>query len=189
MPLPPRSDMSSVTAPDTGWRPPRWAWPVSLVLTLLGLAVAAYLTDAHFNESVQLACPDSGTINCAKVTTSDQSYIFGAPVAVLGLAYFFGLTLLMLPQAWRVTAPWMRWGRLLAVLAGMGTVVWLVYAELFIIDAICLYCTAIHVINFLLLVVVALATVWTPIDADDYLDDDEDDDELTDDELTEAGPA
>lgn len=169
---------------EPAWTPPRWAWPVTLLLALIGLAISAYLTDAHYNESIVLACPDTGVVNCAKVTTSDESMILGViPVAVTGLGYYLAVTIAMLPQLWRVTTPLVRWGRLALMVAGMGMVIWLVYAELFLIDAICLYCTAVHVITFLLFAAVAIATVWTPID-DDY-----DEDDYDDDELPEAGPA
>lgn len=166
-----------------GWRPPRWAWPVTLLLALAGLAISAYLTDAHYNSSVVLACPDTGVVNCAKVTSSGESMIFGViPVAATGLGYYLVVTIAMLPQLWRNTTPLVRWGRLGLMVAGIGMVIYLVYAELFLIDAICLYCTAVHVITFLLLAAVAIATVWTPLD-------DDDDDEDYDEELAEAGPA
>jgi len=166
-----------------GWHPPRWAWPVTLLLALAGLAISAYLTDAHYNSSVVLACPDTGVVNCAKVTSSGESMIFGViPVAVTGLGYFLVVTVAMLPQMWRITTPLVRWGRLGLMVAGMGMVIYLVYAELFLIDAICLYCTAVHVITFLLLAAVAVATVWAPLDDDDGFDD-------NDEELAEAGPA
>jgi hypothetical protein len=43
---------------------------VALVLALTGLALSIYMTVAHYAEPRLLACSDSGTINCAKVTTS-----------------------------------------------------------------------------------------------------------------------
>lgn len=176
------SGTGTAAVAEPTWTPPRWAWPITLLLALAGLAISAYLTDAHYNTSVVLACPDTGVVNCAKVTTSDESMIFGViPVAVTGLGFYVVATIAMLPQLWRVNAPLVRWGRLALVVSGIGMVIWLVYAELFLIDAICLYCTAVHVITFLLFAVVATATVWTP------LDDDEDDDDY-DEELA-AGPA
>jgi len=99
-----------------------------------------------------------------------------------GLGYYLVVTVAMLPQLWRNTSPLVRWGRLGLMVAGMGMVIYLVFAELFLIDAICLYCTAVHAITFLLLATVAIATVWTPLD-------DVDDDEDHDEELAEAGPA
>ena len=115
----------------------------SLGFALAGLAVSAYLTAEHYTGSTALACPENAAINCAKVTTSSWSRLAGIPVAVLGLAYFVAMTLLVLPPAWRhrILDP----VRLAAATAGMAMVVYLVWAELFRIDAICLWCTAVHV--------------------------------------------
>jgi uncharacterized membrane protein len=44
---------------------------------------------------------------------------------------------------------------------GIGFVLYLVYAELFIIGAICLYCTSVHTITFLLFgLTVFAAAAW-----------------------------
>lgn len=128
------------------------------MLCVLGLGLAAYLTYAHYVDGDVLACPESATINCAKVTSSGQSEVFGVlPVADLGLAYFLGMLALCLPVAWRSTAVLVQRARLAGVLAGVGMVIYLLYAELFQIHAICLYCTAVHVVTVLLFVVVVLA--------------------------------
>ena len=42
-------------------------------------------------------------------------------------------------------------------MVGIGFVLYLVYAELFTIGSICLYCTSVHVITFLLFVLTAFA--------------------------------
>ena len=42
-------------------------------------------------------------------------------------------------------------------MAGIGFVLCLLYAELFTIGAICLYCTSVHVITFVLFVLTAIA--------------------------------
>jgi len=47
--------------------------------------------------------------------------------------------------------------RLLSVGVGTIFVLYLVYVELFRVDAICLWCTSVHVLTFLLLVIVLLA--------------------------------
>ena len=136
---------------------PAWAPAVSLVLVAAGLAVSIYLTITHFTTTVQLACSSTGTINCEKVTTSPQSYIAGVPVAVLGVVFFVIGAALCLPAVWRSAAPWMRYARIAWVVGGVATVVWLVYAELFKIDAICLWCTVVHAITVVLFGVVLLA--------------------------------
>jgi len=136
----------------------RWVPPVSLALSVLGLAVSVYLTIEHYSSSTTLACPDTGALNCLKVTTSEQSKLFGVPVAVLGLLYFaamLGLSLL-----WRSPRRDIRLGRLAFAGVGVLFVAWLVYAELFTLDAICLWCTGVHVLAVGLFAVTALGTAY-----------------------------
>ena len=138
--------------------PPRWAWPSTLLLALVGAGVSAYLTYAHYRGVSALACPDTGTINCAKVTTSSQSDVFGVlPVADLGLAYFVVLVALCTPWAWHAERREIQWARDGAVLIGVGMVIYLLYAELIQIGAICIYCTVVHVVTVLLFALVLLA--------------------------------
>jgi uncharacterized membrane protein len=142
--------------------PPRWLLASSLVLAAAGVLVAGYLTIEHYTASTTLACPDTGVINCQKVTSSAQSKVFGIPVALLGLLYFVVMLLASMPAAWRLAQPAVRFGRLAFAVVGVGFVVYLVYAELFVLDAICLWCTAVHVLTVALFGVVAFgtATVW-----------------------------
>ena len=44
----------------------------------------------------------------------------------------------------------------------MAAVLWLVYVELFRLDAICLYCTAVHIVTIALFGITALGTALTP---------------------------
>jgi uncharacterized membrane protein len=126
---------------------------------LLGAGISAYLTAGHYNTGLTLACPASATINCAKVTTSPWSHIGPVPVALLGLIFFLAMALLCSPPAWRVTAL----NRLRIAGAGIGTlsVVYLVWVELFRVNAICLWCTGVHLCAFALLVSVLWHTTET----------------------------
>ena len=133
---------------------PAWLQWTTWGLSLGGLGVSIYLTIAHFNTSVTLACPATSTVNCEKVTTSAQSYAFGIPVAVLGLAFYLFLAVANSPWVWRMTWPPIRWARVGSMVAGIVFVLWLVYAELFKIGAICLWCTSVHVITFALFVLI-----------------------------------
>jgi uncharacterized membrane protein len=123
-----------------------------------GLAVAAYLTYAHYTSASALACPNTGALNCEKVTTSSYSHVFGIPVAVLGLVFFAVMLPLQSRRAWSSTWQPLRWGRMAWCLAGMGSVFWLLYAELYRLNAICIYCTSVHALTFLVLAVTAYAT-------------------------------
>ena len=144
--------------------PTRWAPLTSTVLCLVGLAVSVYLTFEHFSSSSSLVCPESATVNCVKVTTSSYSKLLGMPVAVLGLLFFIGLTPLCLPVAWRAASPWPNRLRLGGLTVGVVFVVYLVWAELFPIGAICLWCTAVHVVTVLLFAVVVLDAALRPIE-------------------------
>jgi uncharacterized membrane protein len=137
---------------------PKWVPISSLTLCMAGLAASAYLTYEHYSSSTTLACPDTGAINCLKVTTSSYADILGVPVALLGLLFFVGITPLCLPAAWRAARPWVSRVRTAGVAVGVVFVLYLVWAELFRIDAICLWCTAVHIVTFALFAVVVLAT-------------------------------
>ncbi len=137
---------------------PRWSAPASLVICVLGLLDAGYLTFEHFTASQTLACSDSGTVNCLKVTTSSYASILGISVAVLGLVFFVAMTLLCLPTAWHRTGNGVARLRLGAASVGVLMVVYLVWVELFRLDAICLWCTGVHVLTLALFAVVAVAT-------------------------------
>ncbi|MBO0715302.1 MAG: hypothetical protein J2P59_11140, partial [Acidimicrobiales bacterium] len=56
--------------------------------------------------------------------------------------------------AWRSERWWIMLGRLALAVAGIGFAVYLIYAELFLINAICLECTSVHVLTFILFVLV-----------------------------------
>ncbi|MFZ0250521.1 MAG: vitamin K epoxide reductase family protein [Acidimicrobiales bacterium] len=126
-------------------RVPAWVPATSLGLSLAALAISSYLTVAHYTDPAALACPDTGIVNCALVTTSSWSVLLGVPLAVLGLVWAAAMTGLTLPWSWRARARWVDGTRLVLSGAGAAMVLYLVYVELFRIGAICLWCTAMHV--------------------------------------------
>ena len=123
------------------------AW-TAFALCILGLLISGYLTYEHFTDSATLACSGNGVVNCLKVTTSRWSDIAGVPVAVAGLAFFLAMALVCAPA--RFTAQ-LGSLRLIGVLIGTATVLWLIYVEIFKVDAICLWCTGVHLVTVLLL--------------------------------------
>ncbi|NNN19849.1 MAG: vitamin K epoxide reductase family protein [Acidimicrobiaceae bacterium] len=115
------------------------------VLSLMGAAVGTYLTAAHFTSTSILACPSSGIINCARVTTSPQSYFLNIPVAVWGLIFFLYLSVINSP--WGFKQENLKVPRLGSMFLGVAFVLWLLSAELLIINSICLWCSVVHVIT------------------------------------------
>ena len=139
---------------------PAWLVPASLALCLFGLAVSAYLSYEHVVQNATLTCLGGpGERSCLTVTTSAWAYLFGVPVAWLGLGYFIVMTVLCLPVVWRRPEPRLDHLRLGLAVLGLGMVLYLVWAELFRIHAICAWCTTVHVATFLLVGVVAIGQI------------------------------
>ena len=140
-----------------------WLQWTSLVLSLAGLGVSVYMTIAHYTSTNILVCSNKGYIDCAKVTTSPESMVFSVfPVAVLGLAFYVFMTAINTPWAWRsgIAAIW--WARLVGIITGIGFVLYLIYAEVIQIGNLCLDCTTVHIITFLLFVVLVYASTMRP---------------------------
>jgi uncharacterized membrane protein len=123
-----------------------------VALSLAGLAISAYLTSVHY-ESVPLACTTSGTVDCTKVLHSSYAEVAGIPVSVFGLVWFAVMAGLALRPASTAMLVWVG--------VGVLTVLWLVFVELFRVDAICLWCTAAHACVLAILAVV-LVEASTP---------------------------
>jgi uncharacterized membrane protein len=136
---------------------PGWVPRSSVAVCLSALVAAGYLTWEHYTSASTFACPATGAIDCVKVTTSSYSNILGVPVAPLGLLYFAVLTLMCLPAAWASPRLFLRPLRLASVSAGVLLVLYLIWAELFRIDAICLWCTAVHILTIALFTIVVMA--------------------------------
>lgn len=151
------AERAAAAEPERGG-PPLWLQITSLVLALFGLGVSVYLTIEHFTGNTTLACSDKGLVNCGAVTTSSQSMVFGVfPVAVLGLAFFVVMVPMLTPWAWRSHRREIALARLASMVVGVGFILYLIYVELLQVGAICLWCTSIHVITFLLFVLVAMS--------------------------------
>ena len=136
---------------------PRWITITTLGLSLLAVGLTAYLTVTHYTDPTALACPDTGIVNCTLVTTSSWSVILGVPVALIGLLWAAAMTALNSPWAWRSSATWLDTARLVLSGAGALMVFYLVYVELFRVDAICLWCTGVHVTTIALFGVILAA--------------------------------
>jgi uncharacterized membrane protein len=163
--------------PESRTAPPFWLQVTTTVLAVLGLAISAYETYAHYNGNRLLGCPSKGggTFDCAAVITSAQSMVFNVfPVAVLGLAFYIVAVPLFSPWAWQFKGATLRlFGRtvpvgardlnivrLSSMIVGMGFVMYLIYAE-FQINAVCEYCTGVHIVTFLLFCITVIsAALW-----------------------------
>src|SRR5262245_63700270 len=126
----------------------------AIVLALIGLGIASYLTYVHY-EGIHPVCGLGG--NCEKVQTSEWSELAGIPVAVLGLiGYAVILVTLFVPGEQALIA-----GALTA-LVGFGFSAYLTYRELFTIDAICPWCVASAIVMTLLAIVTTSRLLLSP---------------------------
>ena len=134
----------------------RWQSLTTVVLSLIGLAGSVYLTVSHFDSHIALVCPDTGS--CNRILTSNTSHFLGIPVPILGLAYFVPMTILCLPAMWRSGDRRIHLARLILSILGVGMVIYLFIEELFIIKALCVWCTVIHLVGFVLFVIIATSS-------------------------------
>lgn len=104
------------------------------LVALAGVAVAGYLTWTHFADSPVVCVVGGG---CETVQESEYAEIAGAPVALLGLIEYAVILALV---AW--DSPTARLGAAMLALVGFLFGMYLLALQLFVIDAICVWCVA-----------------------------------------------
>ena len=116
-------------------------------LALAGAAIAGYLTYTRYAD-VRIACATGG---CETVQQSSYAKVAGIPVAVLGLAGYLAIFATVLAAGPLAAA-------LGAILSASGFLfaLYLLYAQLFEIDAVCQWCIASDVVIALLAVACAV---------------------------------
>ena len=131
--------------------------PVGLVLALVGVVDASYLTWIKLAH-LQALCTSAG--GCETVNTSAYSEIHGIPIALIGLTAYLALAALF---AFENRTPLLQDYAPLAIfgLALTGTLysAYLTYVELFVLHAVCPYCvtSALLITGIFILSVVRLA--------------------------------
>lgn len=121
---------------------------VMLVLSVIGLGVATYLTIIHY-AGINPAC--TAGQSCVKVQTSAWSKLDGVPVALLGLIGYIGITISLLVPDREES----RLATLGLTLVGFAFSGYLTYRELFSIHAICEWCASSAVILTILFICAA----------------------------------
>ena len=115
---------------------------VGLASCAAGIAISIYLTTVHYQDT-PLFCSTTGTVSCERVLQSEYAEVVGIPVSLFGLAWFAVMGVLV---ATRLAS----WLTLAWAAVGIATVAWLVFVELARVEAICLWCSAAHVLVLLL---------------------------------------
>ena len=121
----------------------------AILASLAGVAVSIYITLLHYAGFVP-ACPASGAINCEAVLSSPYAVIGGTaiPTSAAGIVWFAISAVLWIRPPGRLVLAWS--------FLGLLTVVYLLFIEIVLVGAICLWCTAAHA---MVVVLVLLAMV------------------------------
>src|ERR1700686_1110114 len=100
-----------------------WSQIFLLVCSLVGAAIAIYLTAVHYNESVPLVCSGSGVVNCALVLSSPYSVVPGTtiPISIPGLAWCAVMAVLAIVGL-RAQPRWLQPAQFAWALLGMLTI-------------------------------------------------------------------
>ncbi len=132
----------------------RW---VVVALSLVGLALATYLSVAHITGTGPACGVDGG---CGEVTGSEYSVLLGVPVAFIGVAGYSALLLGNLAYIGLDSPPnALTYGLLGMALIGEGFSSYFTFTQAFLIDAYCIYCLASAAITTSILVLTLAATV------------------------------
>jgi uncharacterized membrane protein len=119
-----------------------------LVVSAVGIGVASYLTYVHY-EPAALICTSGG--GCETVQGSKYAVLAGIPLAVLGLSAWIAALVLTIWDSELART-------LMATLAvgALAFAAYLVILQLFVIDAICIWCMANDVVLIPLFAVLVL---------------------------------
>jgi uncharacterized membrane protein len=118
---------------------------LALGAALAGLGISIYLTVVHYS-TIPLTCPANALINCEQVLSSPYGVIGGSgvPTSAAGIVWF-GVSALLaagLLSGRQVLAPiQLAWSAL-----GLLTVLFLVYLEIVQLGAVCIWCSAAHLL-------------------------------------------
>ena len=115
------------------------------MLAFIGVFVSTYLTLYKFGYIGSLQCAVG---SCETVNTSRWATFFGLPVAAWGLGFYVSALALVLVGIQERYADSRALSLALVALTGWGVLFsgWLTYLELFVIDAICIWCVTSAVI-------------------------------------------
>ncbi len=113
---------------------------VLLILSLIGLSDALFLTYEHYNPLSIPPCPVNAVVDCGKVIRSAYAVIYGIPLGLFGSIYYLFFLIFI---ALNLSKKYSRAAKVLMVLASTFAFlfsIYLVYIQIFLIKAICIYC-------------------------------------------------
>jgi uncharacterized membrane protein len=128
---------------------------LAALVALAGLFVALYLSLYKLGYIGSLVCAVG---SCEVVQTSRWATMLGYPVAVWGVVYYVAVLAVSLAGVTAALVDSRRLSQLLVAMTATGVLfsLWLTYLELFVIDAICMWCVVSAVLATTLFVIAVL---------------------------------
>lgn len=119
-----------------------------LALAFMGIADAWYLAQAALTDT-PLICGVDVIDGCNTVAQSEYSRLLGVPLGLYGVGFYVAVFVL---AAVALTVPARAIQRLMVAVGGLGLLasVYFLYLQVFVINAVCIYCVGSFVISTLL---------------------------------------
>lgn len=134
---------------------------VLVVLALVGIGIAAYLTYVHYRGLSPICAINEG---CEKVQSSRYAKVGGVPVPLIGLVGYVAILISLF-----VRGEWARLATAGMAIGGFAFSVYLTSLELFEIHAICQWCVGSAIVMTAIAVLATIRALRAP--EDDPLDD------------------
>ena len=125
-----------------------WTAILAAIVSLAGVADAAYLTIHHYTAE---PVPCSIIEGCEQVLNSPYATIGGVPLAIFGLLAYFAAFSLALLTIFGNRVMWKLFGVQVVIMAGFSA--WLIYVQAALIGAFCQFCLLSALITTTLLVI------------------------------------
>lgn len=113
-----------------------WKRITLLLLSILGLLDALYLTYEHYMGVIPPCGEPSFFSDCGKVLTSVYATPLGVPLALIGVI-FYTVEVILMSQT---RSSWARKGAIITTTGGFAFSLMFVYIQIFVIGGICRYC-------------------------------------------------
>ena len=114
----------------------KWLLIVMLIFSLLGFFDATYLAVKYY-QGLAIGCLGLG--NCEKVTTSQYATIGGVPLSLIGAIYYLFIFILIGTYFLTLKNSIIDFAARFTIVGFLISLL-LVYLQLFVIQAICIYC-------------------------------------------------
>jgi uncharacterized membrane protein/protein-disulfide isomerase len=146
------------------------AFTAALVCVLIGLAASIAAAYVHYQLATapgyESFCDVNATFSCTQAYQSEYGRLLGAPVSILGAGYFAGLlALLAVGRRLEALASYL----LVAAVVGLGFVLYLAWATVFVLGTLCLLCLATYAAVVGLFFIAGAAASIPMIDVPDRL--------------------